>query len=391
SSYDAGSKLQVVEYAEQSSNLAAGHEFSIMEKTVRWRRIKETLKERPKTKRARHGNMQPFAALEVDLNEWVLQSRQNGYIMTRNAVRLRALKMAKEDVQDRCKQYLSCKPFVASVGWCTFFFWRYLGMNQEATEPPKDLEMKVNSFLKFAIKLWKEHDYYLSRIGNMVETPVTFDLPSNQSVSPLGLKTVLVKTTGHEKPHFMITLTYLADGSKLKPLVIFKRKTLPENKVFPSGVLVRVHLKGWIDEEGTWLKKVWSTRPGALCKRSILVWDMFRAHETDSVKKATKYVQTDSCIFPGGLTTLLQPQDVCLNELFKDRLREIWTEWMCSGSAALTKGGNLKKPDTSLICKWVKDTWESVPDKMNHCSFLKCGINNTMDGSQDAAIYEISE
>ena len=123
----------------------------------------------------------------------------------------------------------------------------------------------------------------------MDETPVTFDLPGNQTVNPSGSKTVLVKTTGHEKTRFTVVLACMADGTKLKPLIIFKRKSLPKGVKFPSGVLVQAHLKGWMDEDGTkgWLKNVWNVRPGALmCKRSLLVWDMFRGHLTDPVKKS---------------------------------------------------------------------------------------------------------
>jgi len=44
-----------------------------------------------------------------------------------------------------------------------------------------------------------------------------------------------------------------ADGTKLKPMVIFKQKTLPKEN-FPPGVLVHCHPKGWMDEAGM---KLW--------------------------------------------------------------------------------------------------------------------------------------
>ena len=57
-------------------------------------------------------------------------------------------------------------------------------------------------------------------------------------------------------------------------------------------------------------------------------------------------------VIPGGLTSVLQPLDVCLNKPFKDRLCKMWVEWMISGLATLTKGGNLQKPDITVeICK----------------------------------------
>ena len=64
----------------------------------------------------------------------------------------------------------------------------------------------------------------------------------------------LIKTTAPEKTHFTVVLVCMTDGSKLKPTIIFKRKTLPKDAKFPAGVCVRAHPKGWMDEEGV---RVW--------------------------------------------------------------------------------------------------------------------------------------
>ena len=100
---------------------------------------------------------------------------------------------------------------------------------------PADLEAKVDSFQRFIIKLRKHHNYELGQIGNMDETPMTLDLPGNRTVHAKGEKTVLVKTTGHEKTHFTVVLSCMADGTKLKPLIIFKRKKLCQK--MPSFLL----------------------------------------------------------------------------------------------------------------------------------------------------------
>src|SRR6266498_1986850 len=81
--------------------------------------------------------------------------------------------------------------------------------------------------------------------------------------------------------------------------------------------------------------------------------------------------------------TKLPPIVICLNKPFKDRLREKWNAWMSSGQFTYTKGGNLKKPDYSIICKWVLEAWAEIPKEMIVKSFKKCGISNAMDGSED--------
>ena len=71
-----------------------------------------------------------------------------------------------------------------------------------------------------------------------------------------GEKTVLVNTTGHKKSQFAVVLACMADGTKLKSMVIFKQKLPKEN--FPPGVLIHCHLKGWMDEVGMklWIESV---------------------------------------------------------------------------------------------------------------------------------------
>ena len=105
-----------------------------------------------------------------------------------------------------------------------------------------------------------------------------------------------------------------------------------------------------LDEVGTleWLNKVWNRRPGALLKKPLLlVWDMFRAHHTEPVRKRAEELKTMLTVIPGGLKSVLQPLDVCLNKLLKDRVRKMWSEWKCD--VKLMKGGNVMKPDMDLL------------------------------------------
>ena len=47
------------------------------------------------------------------------------------------------------------------------------------------------------------------------------------------------------------------------------------------------------------------------------MWDSFRAHLSDNVKRVLK--STDVAVIPGGMTSLLQPLDVGVNKPFKDK------------------------------------------------------------------------
>ena len=93
-------------------------------------------------------------------------------------------------------------------------------------------------------------NYPLSRVFNMDETPMRFELASTHSLEFSGNRTVPVKSCGAEKRSFTVTLGVAADGTKLPPAVTLKGVRTPRNLVVPSSVRVSFHKKGWMDEQG---------------------------------------------------------------------------------------------------------------------------------------------
>ena len=90
---------------------------------------------------------------------------------------------------------------------------------------------------------------------------------------------------------------------------------------FPSGVINHVHKKEWMDTARMklWVEKAWVRRPASLLRKSLLVWDSSSAHLVSELKKQLKDDhRTDLPVIPGGLKSVVQPLDVCLNKLFKD-------------------------------------------------------------------------
>jgi len=366
--YDAQFKLKVIKFAEEN-NSAADRHFAVSEKLVRdWRKQKKYLFER--TKRAKRYGVSQYLKLETALNDWVLEYRHNGYIVTRMMIRIQAIKFTRD------KQYEVGTGFKASLGWCSQFMnWCGLTLRQRthiAQKLPKDVEDKIISFHQYIIKQRKEMAFEFGQIGNMDETLMTFDMAGFRTVNKKGDKTVRVKTTGSEKAHFTVILSCLADGTKLPAMVIFKRKTMPKDKL-PSGVNVAVQEKRWVDKNllQQWLKNVWDRRPGALLKKkSMLVWDMFKAYLVDSMKKQLKKKKTTQAVIPGGCTSLLQLLDLCLNKPFKGEMHKLWNNWMTEGDKPLTAAGNLKRPSIPLVIGWFKAVWGFIPEEMVHTSFL---------------------
>jgi hypothetical protein len=64
-----------------------------------------------------------------------------------------------------------------------------------------------------------------------------------------------LKTSGHEKTHYTVILACCADGTKLPPLLIFKKKMMPSDKI-KQEIFIHVQAEGWMDKNVMKLQKV---------------------------------------------------------------------------------------------------------------------------------------
>lgn len=349
-----------------------------------WRRQRDRLQQLPKTKMAERGRSALFPNIEAELLNWVTERRLQGYGVSTAEIRITALKIAKKDPKAR--------DFKASTDWCYSFLKRHnLSIRRRthiSQKLPEDYKEKLSNFQSFVIKMRKRNRYSLSQIGNADQTPLTFDLPADTTVNPKGASTVSIKTTGNEKNRFTVMLACTADGGKLPPYVVFKRKTMPKLQ-FPKGIFVNVHPNGWFDDDITkdCIRKVWGRRPGA--DRGLLVLDAFRCHRSEAVKNILKEThQTDIAIIPGGMTSVLQPLDVSVNKPMKVALRQKWNSWMSGDQHTYTAQGRMRKPELDTICTWIKEAWEELDPQIIVRAFKKCCISNALDGSEDDILWE---
>ncbi|CAL4230375.1 unnamed protein product, partial [Meganyctiphanes norvegica] len=135
--------------------------------------------------------------------------------------------------------------------------------------------------------------------------------------------------------------------------------------------------------------KVWSRRRGGLLRKpALLVWNQFRANKTEAVKDNLKRFKTDLAVIPGGLTSQLQPLDVCINKPFKAFMKDEWNKWMMLADYEVTAIGRRKRATIAQLCQWVKNSWDQVKEEIIIKSFKKCGNSNALDGTEDDAIFE---
>ncbi|CAI5769472.1 pogo transposable element with KRAB domain [Podarcis lilfordi] len=384
-------KLEVVKYAKEHGNRAAERCFGPppTEKMIRERRKQEDqLQKADKSKHTFRGNAAKWPQLDVAMKEWITNHRNNGFTVSTEMIIYEAKHIAVEK---------GIHDFTGSPSWCYRFMKRCgLAMRTKtriAQKMPEEYESKILSFHKFVTDARKRNGFEIGQTGNMDEVLLTSDVPSNRTVDLKGAKTIAVKTSGHEKTHYTVVLSCCADGTKLSPMLIFKRKTFPK-EVIPREIVVHVHEKGWMDENGmkVWVEKVWSKRPGGLLKKSaLLVLDQFRAHISETTNKCFKEAKTHLAVIPGGLTSQLQPLDVSINKPFKVFMREEWNKWMAAGNHDLTPTGRMKRPTITQVCEWVKTSWHLVKEEIVVQSFRKCGISNALDANEDDILDEDSE
>ena len=166
--------------------------------------------------------------------------------------------------------------FIASEGWCTRFMRRDLYSIQEPTKIaqrlPKHYVDNIINFQRFVIRHRRQHNYQLSCIGNMDEYLVYMEMLPHKTMNKKGASTVLIKSTGHEQSRYTVVLALMADGKKLPPMIIFKRKTKPPGN-FPKGVKIHFNEKGWMDASSCelWTHSIWQHRPGGLHKQKSLL------------------------------------------------------------------------------------------------------------------------
>ena len=60
---------------------------------------------------------------------------------------------------------------------------------------------------------------------------------------------------------------------------------------------------------------------------------------------------------------------------------------MASGQAQTTAAGNFKRPDIGTVLQWVKTAWGMIDGPTVKYSFMKTGISNALNGTEDDILW----
>ena len=233
----------------------------------------------------------------------------------------------------QAKVFSPNESFKASRGWLDNFMKRKgLSLRRKTTVCQTEPANLIPKLVQFVIRLRKlqiDQNFSEDSIFAMDETACWMDMPADTTVDLSGARSISLKTTGHEKDHYTVILTAKADGTKLKPYVVFKGKgtrLLKELSTIP-GIIVRFSPNGWMNDSLTidYLRTIVGTL--SLNKR-LMVWDAYRCHTSTAVKAECARLKVLTSIISGGCTKFIQAADVVWNSPFKSQMRKCYDTWL---------------------------------------------------------------
>uniref|UniRef100_T1JDV7 HTH CENPB-type domain-containing protein n=1 Tax=Strigamia maritima TaxID=126957 RepID=T1JDV7_STRMM len=361
-SFSAKLKLDAINFAETNSGEAAARKFQVDPKTIRdWKKRKSELQDQASTPQGSNkrrldgaGAKLASAQLESKVVDWIYELRSNGIRVSRQMV----MDEARNLFPTMSDRTTDC--FVASPGWLEKFLERHhLSLRRKITNlhnDPVDVSSRLLNFFEFLNAAHSKFGFGDADIIAMDETSSWFG----------------------EKDHFTIVLSAKADGTKLKPFVVFKDLKSTKNS---SSVIAVSNKNGWMDNNLTiqWLDKVFER---SAPRKRLLVWDSYRWHISAATKEHLRKFNTAVAVIPSGCTKYVQALDVSWNKPFKKIMMDLHSDWRENG----TKWTNGRGPSRSLLMNWVNKAWNGVSTNLIKNSFKLCGINVAKDGSEDYQI-----
>ena len=169
---------------------------------------------------------------------------------------------------------------------------------------------------------------------------------SDTTVDFTGARAVPLKTTGHDKDHYTVIVCLSRWHKDLQRI---------------PGIVVCFSSNGWMNDLLT-IDYLHSIIGVLSFGKRLLVWDAYRCHTSEAVRAETSRMRLHTAIVPIGCTKYIQAVDVVRNACFKSHMRSCYDTWLAHPDChEYTHGGNLKPPARSLICEWVKSSWQVVP------------------------------
>ncbi|KAG7344198.1 DDE superfamily endonuclease [Nitzschia inconspicua] len=237
-----------------------------------------------------------------------------------------------------------------------------------AKDPPQQAIDQAREWLQEIRPVISVPNLAQKYIINMDQTPLPFSLAGQSTLELRGTRSVTVRHSCNNKTRATASLAVAADGSKLKPMIIFKgeprgtiaTRELPASQYANQLALCCQHA-AWQDNENMsmWIDEclVPHIQQRADGAPVVLFLNHFSCHYSDIVKAKFDSIGVQLKLIPKGCTSVVQPIDVGVNKPFKDRIKSQWWEWTIGFGQ---DGGNIPTPSREDVQHWVVEAWNSI-------------------------------
>ena len=290
--------------------------------------------------------------MEETLFQWIIDRRSNKLRVSRIMIMKKA-KILYDEMLDH-----EASKFEATRGWLEKFMKHHgLSLRQRTSVAQKDPDQLINRIVSYLIqarRLQQKFKFAPCNIYAMDETPVWEDMVATTTGEKVGAKEVLMLSTGHEKARVTVCLCAKANGSKLKPFIVFKgakREAVRLNNKFRGRCVVASSPDGWMNTELT-------------LQFNMNILGSFSFGARRFVEQA---IQSQG-----------EPS--------------LYNEWLSNvGIHQATDAGNLKSPTGQAIVSWILSAWADLDSTIIAKSFKFCGLNLAVDGNEDGLIHCLKE
>lgn len=117
-------------------------------------------------------------------------------------------------------------------------------------------------------------------------------------------------------------------------------------------------------------------------KKGLLLIDRFSGHkfEDDEREELEKQLNIFIRYLPAHTTSYLQPLDLNVNGILKNRMRESWIDWFNSSEVV---------PNKQIIYRWFSTAWKSITPLNIIKAFLTSGLSCDISGKEDILSHNV--
>lgn len=257
-------------------------------------------------------------------------------------------------------------------GWVKKFLVRYdLGVRRKSScrNPSVAYGHVVEKFQRDILEIIHNYGIHKNNIFNMDETGCYFGMSPDYTIDKIGTKKISIVTNSASKKRFTCVFTIRADGTALKPLVIFKGKNRPKNLSIPEGIFsVEYQSNAWMTRD--LMKKYIESLPFS-DEPKLIIMDAFIVHKNTEILKLLQEKNYHTIFVPSGFTDILQPLDVGVMHPFKSAIKDVFTNWSNEQEFV---NDRLPIPKPNTVLSWVNECFHGISNEIIQNSFVGANI-----------------